>query len=127
MKKFMILMLSLAVLFSFAACDNTTSNNGGNDDQASAGVPDSVVVDLATKTIPGAIDSALDATSGVFSSLTVTDGKLAAGYTLGDGYKSITYAVTNPAEGQRPETGATITLSGYATTSSNTTTVTLSG
>ena len=31
MKKIMILMLSLAVLFSFAACDNSTSNSGSVD------------------------------------------------------------------------------------------------
>ena len=32
MKKFMILMLSLAVLFSFAACDNSTTPAGGDED-----------------------------------------------------------------------------------------------
>ena len=45
MKKIMILMLSLAVLFSFAACDNSSSEPSGNQDTTK--VPDSTVKTLA--------------------------------------------------------------------------------
>ena len=124
MKKFIIAMLCVAVLFGFASCDN--SSNSPADDQTSTGVSDYVISKLAKDT-PTDINTALDSTSGVFvaSKLTVTDGKLADGYALGDGYKTLSYTKTEEAEGQKPETGYTITLKGYASTSSNTTTVTL--
>ena len=124
MKKFIIAMLCVAVLFGFASCDN--SSNSPADDQTSTGVSDLVISKLAKDTSTD-INTVLDSTSGVFvaSKLTVTDGKLADGYALGDGYKTLSYTKTEEAEGQKPETGYTITLKGYASKSSNTTTVTL--
>ena len=102
------------------------SSNSPADDQTSTGVSDYVISKLAKDTSTD-INKALDSTSGVFvaSKLTVTEGKLADGYALGDGYKTLSYTETEVAEGQKPETGYTITLKGYASTSSNTTTVTL--
>ena len=101
MKKFMILLLSLAVLFSFAACDNSSNTPA---DEPSTGVSDYVVSDLA-KSIPSDINDALDGTTGVFvsSKLTVTDGALASGYTLSSDYKTLSYTETKAAEGQKPD------------------------
>ena len=124
MKKIMILVLSLAVLFGFAACDNSSST----PDEDVSGVTDGVVVELA-KSVPTDINALLDSTKGAFTSakLTVTDGALAEEYTLGSGYSSITYATEQEAEGQRPAIGESLTLSGQASTSTdgNTVTVTL--
>ena len=53
MKKIMILMLLLAVLFSFAACDN--SSNTPSDDGVSAGLSDSQIATVA-ETVKGLLD-----------------------------------------------------------------------
>ena len=46
MKKFMIVLLSVAVLFSFIACDNSNSNTPS--DEPTTGISDAMVSDVAT-------------------------------------------------------------------------------
>ena len=58
MKKFMILMLSLAVLFSFAACDNS-SNTPADTDEPTTGILDSVL-ESAFRDVVAAMENTTD-------------------------------------------------------------------
>ena len=70
MKKIMILLLSLAVLFSFAACDN--SSDTPSDDTVSGGVTEAVV-----RMAAGQIDDLLETTADVVTVLDASNAKIA--------------------------------------------------
>ena len=66
MKKFLIALLAIAVLFSFAACDN--NSNGPSDDTVTGGVTEGVVRGVATQ-----INEYLQDTSSTTDVLTILD------------------------------------------------------
>ena len=96
MKKIMILMLSLAVLFSFAACDN--SNNGPADDTET---PSTGISDLTIETVGTDISGLLTGSEGLLAkigSANILEQKNGAwvekaNFEVSDDYKTITYTI----------------------------------
>ena len=133
MKKIMILMLSLAVLFSFAACDN--SSNTPSDDGVSAGLSDSQIATVA-ETVKGLLDGTGTAYDGTTAYTTVALDAIIAknaelldsanayapitGVTVSGDYTTITKTVNlnDGVDGFTPDTVVTLTLNGVDTTPS---------
>ena len=57
MKKLIILMLSLAVLFSFAACDNSNNNQPADPEQPGNGVSSGLVADVVDNVMRGEFEN----------------------------------------------------------------------
>ena len=133
MKKIMILMLSLAVLFSFAACDN--SSNTPSDDEATVGLSDSQIATVAS-TVKGLLDGTGSAYDGTTAYTTVALDAIIAkdaelldsakeyapitGVTVSGDYTTITKTVNleDGVDGFTPDTVVTLTLNGVDTTPS---------
>ena len=116
MKKIMILMLSLAVLFSFAACDNSSTTP---DDQQQGGGSSTTFTDGQIADMAEEIAKLFNDTNGLaakFGSAITTDGEPNAGYTCADPYTTMTYTydVTEgeglEGEGLEGDTTVSITL-----------------
>ena len=109
MKKIMILMLSLAVLFSFAACDNSSTTPAGGDDQT---------VDTSDYAYVAASDSDVQNMLGEVASkfatsvALMTDGEYLDDYTGDLAANSFTYETRTAGVNGLPETYTVITVSG---------------
>ena len=114
MKKFMILMLSLAVLFSFAACDNSNANAPAGDDDQTVDTTDYAYVvanyvegKLSPATGTGLIEKAFNAgdvyTSGAY---------VVKGVSYDATTKTLSYTEKTDAVGELPDRYDTIILSG---------------
>ncbi len=112
MKKIMILMLSLAVLFSFAACDNssTTPDDQQQGGSSSTTFTDGQIADMATE-IAKLFNDASEGLVAKFGSAITTDGELNAGYACADPYTTMTYTYdVDEGEGLEGDTTVSITL-----------------
>ena len=125
MKKIMILVLSLAVLFGFAACDNS-SNTPADDDS----VVDTVdYAYVANSLVEGYISNSSTGVSAPFASATTSnnllsaDGTAKTGYTVSADYQTITFSKEiSPALGNKPAQTVEVVLHGVNTTAAGTTT-----
>ena len=114
MKKIMILMLSLAVLFSFAACDNisTTPDDQQQGGGSSATFTDGQIVDIA-EAISGLFTGADGLVAKFGAAITNTDGTLKSGYECASPYTKLVYKYdTVAADGLEGATDVTITIEG---------------
>ncbi len=114
MKKIMILMLSLAVLFSFAACDNS-SNTPSDTDETSGVITDGMYEVLGTQVYKLITDSSngVIAKLGTNSIEIVVEGTVTTDYTAASPYTSISYTYKTPGStALAPEGEVTITVSG---------------
>ena len=123
MKKIMILVLSLAVLFGFAACDN--SSNTPADDTV---VDTTDYAYAAYQTVKGYLSDEAEGVSAPFASKTTNgnlldaDGTAKTGYTVSADYQTITFSdEITPALGNRPAETIEVVLHGVNTTATGTT------
>ena len=123
MKKFMILMLSLAVLFSFAACDNSTPADTDDTEQGGAGLSTQDISDVMDEVL-GNLNGGIDASIKAFLGVAATNEELMpparAGYTVT--VDAETYGITisktvNPAtpNGTYPAQVVTLAVKGVET------------
>lgn len=120
MKKIMILVLSLAVLFGFAACDN--SSNTPADDDSVVDTADYAYV--ANSIVKGYISDSTNGVSAPFASgnLLNADGTVKTGYTVSADYQTITFSKEiTPALGNKPAQTVEVVLHGVDTTATGTT------
>ena len=113
MKKFMILMLSLAVLFSFAACDNSSPAVDDDDDQTVVETND--YAKRAVAEVNAVLSHAFTDSTGFFyaGKAVMTDGKYSDDYTADVVAGTVTYSKHDDnAVAGLAETYTTVTLSG---------------
>ena len=113
MKKFMILMLSLAVLFSFAACDNSSPAVDDDDDQTVVETND--YAKRAVEEVNAVLNGAFTDSTGFFyaGKAVMTDGKYSDDYTADVVAGTVTYSKHDDnAVAGLAETYTTVTLSG---------------
>ena len=109
MKKIMIALLAIAVLFGFAACDNS-SNTPSGDDTATVDKDYAFVAASQAKTLLARINAQ-------FSAKAIYENeKYETGYSYDAASNSISWTETTPAVANIPEQKMTITLSGIDAT-----------
>ena len=121
MKKILIALLSLAMLFSFVACDNSSNTPAGDEEQTQG----PVISDTQIATIASAISSMVEgSTSGTnFSTIAInalsgnlldTNGDPIKDVTISDDYTTISKVIKleDGIEGYTDDTQVTITLKG---------------
>ena len=121
MKKVMIALLSLAMLFSFVACDNSSNTPAGDEEQTQG----PVISDTQIATIASAISSMVEgSTSGTnFSTIAINalsgnlldaNGDPIKDVTISDDYTTISKVIKleDGIEGYTDDTQVTITLKG---------------
>ena len=121
MKKILIALLSLAMLFSFVACDNSSNTPAGDEEQTQG----PVISDTQIATIASAISSMVEgSTSGTnFSTIAINalsgnlldaNGDPIKDVTISDDYTTISKVIKleDGIEGYTDDTQVTITLKG---------------
>lgn len=123
MKKIMILLLALAVLFGFAACDNSTPADTDDTEQGGAGLSTQDISDVMDEVL-GNLNGGIDASIKAFLGVAATNEELMpparAGYTVT--VDAETYGITisktvNPAtpNGTYPAQVVTLAVKGVET------------
>ena len=114
MKKIMILMLSLAVLFSFAACDNSSTTPAGGDDQTVDTTDYAYLAVTAGMTEGDGVIATLNQVASMFAKDTqlMTAGAEADKYSVDLANNSFTYTESSDDVGGLAGTSLVITVSG---------------
>ena len=112
MKKIMILMLSLAVLFSFAACDNSSNTPSDTTDDDQPAITSGAALAAAESSVVAAEFGKINTSFGADAKIWDTD-KLGAGYSVDLAGNSITWTQAyDEAVVDLETTYTTITVSG---------------